>query len=427
MLLQFQFSNYKSFKDENVFDMRAGDEYIGHIRKAGTYDVLPVATIYGANASGKSNFILALSDMAFYVLFSFAFDDQFSLGVVDSGWKKFTSRYPFKPYLFQHDKPSSYQVYLNQKNGKKEEYLKYGFSVDQKGIVEEWLGTLSEEDAQKGKPFHMIFERNREELQFDKSTEKFRENIKNSLQKKVLLITLGIKLQIRAFSDVFQWFTRLTSIHADSALEDSSLNDLFGKVYKKEISKKAVLHYIQSFDISVCDIRVKKYLKISAEPIYHMYIGHQNNHGDLDYLPVEQESAGTRKMISLYQRLQSTLSKGSVLWADELDIKIHPLLMRNIIINFTDPERNPHNAQLIFTTHNPVYLDMGLLRRDEIWFIQKDDTNSELYSLDDIRDAYGNKVSTTSDLAKKYLLGEYGAVPYLNELMEKPDYEEFKK
>lgn len=148
MLLQFQFSNYKSFKDENVFDMRAGDEYIGHIRKAGTYDVLPVATIYGANASGKSNFILALSDMAFYVLFSFAFDDQFSLGVVDSGWKKFTSRYPFKPYLFQHDKPSSYQVYLNQKNGKKEEYLKYGFSVDQKGIVEEWLGTLSEEDAQ---------------------------------------------------------------------------------------------------------------------------------------------------------------------------------------------------------------------------------------------------------------------------------------
>lgn len=97
--------------------------------------------------------------------------------------------------------------------------------------------------------------------------------------------------------------------------------------------------------------------------------------------------------------------------------------MRNIILNFTDSERNPKNAQLIFTTHNTIYMDMGLLRRDEIWFTEKNDNVSELYSLDDIQDANGNKIRKDANYAKNYLLGKYGAIPYLHELLEEISHE----
>ena len=129
-------------------------------------------------------------------------------------------------------------------------------------------------------------------------------------------------------------------------------------------------------------------------------------------------------MITLYQKLQDSLQHGAVFLADELDIKLHPLLMRNIILNFTDPERNPKNAQLIFTTHNTIYMDMGLLRRDEIWFTEKNDNISELYSLDDIQDANGNKIRKDANYAKNYLLGKYGAIPRLYELMEETSHEQ---
>ena len=128
-------------------------------------------------------------------------------------------------------------------------------------------------------------------------------------------------------------------------------------------------------------------------------------------------------MISLYQKLQDSLQNGAIFVADELDIKLHPLLMRNIILNFTDSERNPKNAQLIFTTHNTIYMDMGLLRRDEIWFTEKNDNVSELYSLDDIQDANGNKIRKDANYAKNYLLGKYGAIPYLHELLEEISHE----
>ena len=107
---------------------------------------------------------------------------------------------------------------------------------------------------------------------------------------------------------------------------------------------------------------------------------------------MNEESSGTKKMFSLYQTLLDVLEKGTVFFADELDIKLHPLLMRNILLTFTDKEKNPNNAQLIFTTHNTIYMDMNLLRRDEIWFVEKDNGVSNLYSLDDITNEKGEKV-----------------------------------
>jgi hypothetical protein len=112
------------------------------------------------------------------------------------------------------------------------------------------------------------------------------------------------------------------------------------------------------------------------------------------------------------------------MFVDELDNKLHPLLMRNILLSFADPDKNPRNAQLVFTTHNTVYLDMNLLRRDEIWFTEKTDNKSELYSLIDIFDSKGNKFRKDYDYEKNYLLGSFGAIPKLSPFIKGEKYEE---
>ena len=129
-------------------------------------------------------------------------------------------------------------------------------------------------------------------------------------------------------------------------------------------------------------------------------------------------------MFSLYQYIDDILRHGGVLFADELDIKLHPLLMRIIVLTFVDPDKNPNNAQLIFTTHNPTYLDMGLLRRDEIWFTEKSHNVTELFSLDDFVDQKGNKIRKDANYAKNYLMGSYGAVPILSDLLKRDPHEQ---
>lgn len=430
MLLQFRFSNFRSFKDETVLDMRASgsNEYCDHIRFEGVDKVLPVTAIYGANASGKSNVFRALSDMAFYVLISFAFDDQINPEKNNLPWKMFQSHFPFEPHFFQKEKNVSYEVYFTMPYKEKVQYFKYGFSLDAEGIAEEWLGKAFKTDVEKSHPYKMLFERKRgEEIFLASSIEKYRKNIELSLQKKVLLLSLGTKLKMELLSKVFQWFTHFVFLNAQEKNETFSPNELAKKMFDNELLKNSVLDYIRSFDTSIHGIHVNKGPSVENSLFtgnrYQIYFIHADQSGDSAEIPLEDESAGTIKMISLYQKLQDSLQNGAIFVADELDIKLHPLLMRNIILNFTDSERNPKNAQLIFTTHNTIYMDMGLLRRDEIWFTEKNDNASELYSLDDIQDANGNKIRKDANYAKNYLLGKYGAIPYLHELMEEISHE----
>jgi hypothetical protein len=112
--------------------------------------------------------------------------------------------------------------------------------------------------------------------------------------------------------------------------------------------------------------------------------------------------------------MQDVLTKGSVLFVDELNTKLHPLLVRNVILTFANPEINTKNAQLIFTTHDSWQLSNNLLRRDEIWFTEKDaDGVSSLYSLADFADEDGIKIRKDESYEKNYLLGKYGAIPFL--------------
>lgn len=119
-------------------------------------------------------------------------------------------------------------------------------------------------------------------------------------------------------------------------------------------------------------------------------------------------------MFALYPMLQDVLSTGGVFFVDELNARLHPLLVRTFIITFLDPEINTKHAQLIFTSHDSWQLNGSMLRRDEIWFTEKDANGvSNLYSLADFVDEDGVKIRKDENYEKNYLLGKYGAIPTL--------------
>ena len=129
----------------------------------------------------------------------------------------------------------------------------------------------------------------------------------------------------------------------------------------------------------------------------------------------QQESEGTNKLFDILSMIVMVLRGGGVLAIDELDCKLHPILTAYIIKMFNDPKYNTGHGQLIFATHDSNLLSAKCLRRDEVWFVEKDKQEaSDLYSLVEFKDADGNKVRNDRSFEKDYIKGRYGAIPYVN-------------
>jgi len=417
MLLQFYFSNYRSFEGEGILDMRASgsNELSSHIRNSLNEKILPVTAIYGANASGKSSVFEAFQFMAFCVLESLSFSD-------DNKKNSYKLKVDSFKFSDSRDKPSEFKINYIDKKGKKELYYNYGFKIDNSGILEEYLASNTKTGVKRNEEYTYIFRRERnQKLYLDSSIEKFRENLEISLKDKTLLVSLGAKLNINEFIRVRTWFINAEVINFSNSLYGVFLeNTLPNNIIESEEVRKNLVSFINSFDDSIIDIEVEKISAIdeSDSDNYRVFTVHKSDkETSIARISMNEESSGTKKMFSLYQTLLDVLEKGTVLFADELDIKLHPLLLRNILLTFTDKEKNPNNAQLIFTTHNTIYMDMNLLRRDEIWFVEKDNGVSNLYSLDDITNEKGEKVRKDSNYEKHYLLGNYGAIPNLKSLL----------
>ena len=417
MLLQFYFSNYRSFEGEGILDMRASgsNELSSHIRNNLNEKVLPITAIYGANASGKSSVFEAFQFMALCVLESLSFSD-------DNKKNPYKLKVDSFKFSDSRDKPSEFEINYIDKKGKKELYYNYGFKIDNSGILEEYLASNTKTGVKRNEEYTYIFKRERsQKLYLDSSIEKFRENLEISLKDKTLLVSLGAKLNINEFIRVRTWFINAEVINFSNSLYGVFLeNTLPDNIIESEEVRKNLVSFINSFDDSIIDIEVEKISAIdeSDSDNYRVFTVHKSDkETSVARISMNEESSGTKKMFSLYQTLLDVLEKGGVFFADELDIKLHPLLMRNILLTFTDKEKNSNNAQLIFTTHNTIYMDMDLLRRDEIWFVEKDNGVSKLYSLDDITNEKGEKVRKDSNYEKHYLLGNYGAIPNLKNLL----------
>lgn len=414
MLIQFNFKNFKSFRDEAILDLSAAKmtEFSGRVISEGNEKILPMAAIYGANASGKSNIYNAFEYMANYVIESFKYGDE---------EEKFEEYRP-TPFLFDSvsgNAESSFEIYFTISGEKTEKIYNYGFCVDRHGVTEEWLNSKAK-TARKFKP---VFYRSVEENLLDLSglPKSSKDNIQVALEKQVLIVSLGAKLKVNKCKDIRDWFLANEFADFGDPFTNFFLSHRLPKGFvEDDCVQKKVIEYFASFDEHIKNFEIEKVPHDTEikEETYKISALHKKIDSD-DYaaIPLGMESAGTLKMFALYPELQDVLEKGSVFFIDELNARLHPLLVRNFLLTFLNPEINTNHAQLIFTTHDTWQLSNQLLRRDEVWFIEKDGQGiSKLYSLADFVDESGGRIRKDESYEKNYLIGKYGAVPTLKSI-----------
>ena len=414
MLLQFNFKNFKSFKDDTTLDLTATkiSEFNNHVISIANERILPVAAIFGANASGKSNVQEAFRYMAMYVINSLDYGDE------SDGKKKKSKFFRPTPFLFDSKsktEESSFEIYFidSEENGAKT--YNYGFTVDSTGVREEWLNYKAK--TARGN-YKRIFYRNGEDYDFSGIPSKSQENLKIALEKETLIVSLGAKLKIAKLKFIRDWFLNNDFADFGRPIENFFLSQLIPEGFAgDETVRNKVVDYFASFDPSIIGFNVEVLKSDNDDEDEHLKINAIHRMIDSDQttsIPLQNESAGTLKMFALYPMLDDVLSTGGVLFVDELNARLHPLLVRAFIITFLNPEINTKNAQLIFTSHDSWQLNGNILRRDEIWFAEKDLSGiSNLYSLADFVDEDGVKIRKDENYEKNYLLGKYGAIPSL--------------
>ena len=414
MLIQFNFKNFKSFKEEATLDMSATKmtEFSERVVNVGGEKSLTIAAIYGANASGKSNIYHAFGYMSDYVVNSFKYGDD----------EEEYESYKPTPFLFDScsaSDESSFEIYFTIPGDKKEKTYNYGFCINSEGVTEEWLNYK----AKTAREYKPVFYRGHapEDLDLIGISASSRDNIMVALEKQVLIVSLGAKLKIDICKKVREWF--LMNEFADFG--DPFTNYFLSRRLPKEFAdskevQQDVIRFFDSFDEHIKDFKVEKIPQENASKEERYKISSLHKMVDSDgmaEIPLETESAGTLKMFALYPDLKEVLEKGSVFIIDELNARLHPLLVRNFLLIFLNPKINTNHAQLIFTTHDTWQLSNQLLRRDEVWFVEKDeDGESTLYSLADFVDEDGIHIRKDENYEKNYLIGKYGAIPSLKNI-----------
>lgn len=411
MLIQFRFKNFKSFRDDTILDLSATKitEYSDRVICAGYEKLLPVSAIFGANASGKSNVIEAFRYMTTYVI------ESFDYGGEPDDKKSRNRKLKYTPFLFDADSreaESSFEVYFMDSEEHGYRSYNYGFTLNRDGVIEEWLNTK----AKTAREYTRIFYRSADELDLSGFPAKSQELIRISLNEESLIVSLGAKLKIAKLKSVRDWFYHANFANFGNPYENAFLSALIPDGFAEDRAvQEKVVEYFSSFDPSIIGFHVEV---LKGEDDEHKQVKidaiHRTINGGTASIPLQEESDGTLKMFALYPVLQDTMENGGVILVDELNARLHPLLVRSFLITFLNPKINSKHAQLIFTTHDSWQLSNNLLRRDEIWFTEKDDSGvSTLYSLADFVDEDGVKIRKDESYEKNYLLGKYGAIPSL--------------
>lgn len=399
MLIRFSFKNFKSFKNENCLDMEATSikEHEYNVAKIGNGEYLKVSAIYGANASGKTNVLQAFNYMKRRILIS---DDTEKKSPIDER----------NIYSFMiNDEPIALEVEILARNGK---IYKYSFEVLKDKIVSEWLY------EKKINKYVTIFER--ENTNISMPNNKMSKLI--NVDENTLFLNLFSKISKdnEDFYNVYNWFVNSAYLDLGNPDFERFINNRVSlKILSDEKYKETLLNFIKTFDSGIVGIKTTPD-SIDAiknnNGVIDVEVIHRGENGKLKALPFYLESNGTQKMFHLFDFFIDALNNGMVLFIDELDAKLHPLLTRYIINLFHNSETNKNNGQLIYSTHDTVNLNKETFRRDEIWFTEKDnDGISKMYSLSDYKIDDEKKVRNDATYNKDYLTGRYGAIPVLKD------------
>lgn len=423
MLLEFSCANYRSINRRCTISLLgqgisdAPQTNLVVLNKK--LKVLKVAALYGANSSGKTNIIMAFLSMMNHIISSVKLNDNEELDFD-----------PFRLSTMQNN-PTLFEIIFTLEN----KTYRYGFEFDKKQIRGEWLYS----SAIGGKREKVLFIRNEEgigvnEQLFPEGVDK-EENTNENRLFLSLCAQLGGDLSKQIINE-FQQMNVISGIQGQGYSGYSKLmlhqhlegyDKAMAFFNKVKLGFDGIETVEQEIDDSifppdmpdVVKAELSKELKgkrnINLYSLHKVY-GKQGAVVGTTKFDISEESDGTKKLIQLSGPIFDTLAHGNVLWVDELDAKMHPLISQYIVTLFNDPATNPHNAQLIFSTHDTHLLSSKLLRRDQIWFTEKDMTEqTDLYNMMDIILPDGSKPRSDSNYERNYISGRYGAIPYMNE------------
>jgi AAA15 family ATPase/GTPase len=418
MLIEFRVRNYRSFKDESVLSLAASnDRDLADTNTTSTgIKAIPrtvrSAVIYGANASGKSNLLRALQLMRGVVVDSVALTPSQLFNVQ-----------PFRLCRNTPNEPTLFEVTILIDAVR----YQYGFEFTASQITSEWLFVY-----QKNKP-QKWFERKynpstkQDDFTFGSHLQGAKRTWQESTRSNALFLSTAIHLNSDQLKPLFSWFSDKLNV----LLGGGQISPEYSaSMAQTKTGQNKIASLLAAADTGISSVRVeptkgkvqsfKIDLKTGAAeamsedkdmlmPKFQHMVGETRAEFDLG-----DESEGTQKLFALAGPLYTILEAGSILVIDELDRSLHPLLVRQIIEAFQNPDLNTRQAQLIFTTHDTSLLDNALLRRDQIWFAEKTaDQSSQLMPLTEFSPRKGEA------LEKNYLVGRYGGVPILEERLLK--------
>jgi AAA15 family ATPase/GTPase len=396
MLVEFSISNIFSFKEKTTFSLtpaklKERDEKIDdNINVTPKGELLKSAAIYGANASGKTNLIKALS-----YFIDFIVHDSKYLDENDS-----TAIKPFLLNSLSKHKPSTFDITLLENDF----LLKYKIELNETEVLHESLSIKKERKT-------LVFNRDKDRFEIAKKYKIMAEISKKKLiPRNSLLLTKAALFNEKIASRIIKSLKNLLVI---SGIRDIHYRRLTILLMNNKEFKDNVTDLMKFADHTILDIEANQVEKLNPNKL-EMYIkkGIYNDKKEIvdnyKFNLNEDESEGTKKFFYISGPIIESLNKGYTLFVDELDTKLHPLLVEKIIGLFHNPEINKNNAQLVFTTHNTALLGLKTFRRDQIWLVEKSKYGeSDLYSLLD----FGNGVRNDESIEKRYLMGKYGAIP----------------
>jgi len=422
MLVEFRVGNYRSFREQQTLSLVASKdkELDKNCIDQGKLRLLKTTSIYGANASGKSNLIRALYTM-----------QQIIKKPAKPGEKLPVT--PFKLDEKYSKEPSSFEVTFFHG----EIRYQYGFTATTERICDEWLYAYpkgrSRDIAQTW--FERKFNRKTSKIEwnFGSYLKGEREKLKDRTINNILFLSAGAQWNNKQLTSVYEWFVdKLRIINYSYELPPITAEMMLSINDPKKERHLAATMLMQSADLGICDISVEKLEGDMSKIIFPpdipnevkekflrklkykltVKMSHRNTKtGKKFFLPFEEESKGTQCFFKLLGPWGQAVAKGITMFIDEIDASLHPLLVRELIEVIQNPDINASGAQLVFATHDTTLLDPELFRRDQIWFTEKNEEGAtQLYSMSDYKERKPRKGEA---MQKGYLAGRYGAIPIL--------------
>jgi AAA15 family ATPase/GTPase len=414
MLVEFSVSNFRSIREEQKLSMVAtssNELEQTHVFASGAPGVdrlLRSAAIYGANAAGKSNLLKAMDFMG----------DMVTRSARETEW---SSALRVTPFGSNSNTPSVFEVVLVAAGVK----YQFGFAVTHERVLEEWLYAFPDKRAQKW--YHRKLNPNSQESEFEFGSflKGPKQQWTSATRSNSLFLSTSIQLNAQQLEPVYEWFRMQLRV----VLGSGGISERYSaQLVDSSEAKAKMLAFLNNADIAITDIEsivephskevedlIKKVLpkQDAEEALKHenrkVRLRHALPSGENFWLELDEESQGTQRLFGYAGPLLDVLETGCVLVIDEVNNSLHPLLVKKIVQVFNDPATNKNNSQLIFACHATSVLTTDLLRRDQIWFAEKDRGGAtHIYPLTDF------SPRKTDSLARGYLQGRYGAVPFLS-------------